>query len=99
MFVIGYYVMKRLSTLQHVQPVVKQCGFTKYDVEILSRFDMFDCKAMATPMDTNLKMLSDESSDLVDMTQYKQIIWVVDVSEKYKARYMLCCEHINPVSS
>ena len=39
----------------------------KYDVEILKRFDMLECKAMATPMDTNLKLLDDESSDLVDM--------------------------------
>ena len=55
----------------------------KYVVEILKRFDMLECKAdmleckaMATPMDTNLKLLSDESSELVDMTQtqYKQII-------------------------
>ena len=29
---------------------------------------------MATPMDTNLKLLSDESSELVDMTRYRQII-------------------------
>ena len=29
---------------------------------------------MATPMDTNLKLLSDESSELVDVTQYIQII-------------------------
>ena len=71
---IRYDLMKRMSTLQHVHPVVKQCGFTKYDVEILRRFDMFDCKAMATPMDTNLKMLSYESSELVDMTQYRHII-------------------------
>ena len=35
---------------------------------------MLDCKAMATPMDTNMKLLSDETSELVDMTQYKQII-------------------------
>ena len=35
----------------------------------LKRFHMLDCKAMATPMDTNLKLLSDESSELVDMTQ------------------------------
>ena len=35
---------------------------------------MLDCKDMATPMDTNLKLLSDETSELVDMTQYKQII-------------------------
>ena len=46
----------------------------KYDVEILKRFDMLECKAMATPMDTNLKLLADESSELVDVTQYKQII-------------------------
>ena len=35
---------------------------------------MMDCKAMATPMDTNLKLLSDETSELVDMTQYKQFV-------------------------
>ena len=29
---------------------------------------------MATPMDTNLKLLADESSELVDVTQYRQII-------------------------
>ena len=46
----------------------------KYAVEILKRFDMLDCKSMATPMDTNLKLLSDKSSELVDMTQYKHII-------------------------
>ena len=40
-------------------------------VEILKRFDMLDCKFMATPMDTNLKLLSDETSYLVDMTQYR----------------------------
>ena len=36
----------------------------KYAVEILKRFDMLDCKSM----DTNLKLLSNESSELVDMT-------------------------------
>ena len=46
----------------------------KYVVEILKIFDMLDCKAMATPMDTNLKLLFDESSKLVYMTQYIQII-------------------------
>ena len=40
----------------------------KYAVEILKRFDMLDCKAMDTSMDTNLKLLPDESSQLVDMT-------------------------------
>ena len=43
-------------------------------MEILRRFDMLDCKDMATPMDTNLKLLSDETSKLVGMTHYIQII-------------------------
>ena len=42
----------------------------KYAVEILKRFDMLDCKVMATPMDTKLKLLSDETSKVVD-TQLK----------------------------
>ena len=40
----------------------------------MKRFDMLECKAMATPMDTNLKLLADESLELVDVTQYRQII-------------------------
>ena len=46
----------------------------KYAVEILKRFDMLECKAMATPMDTNLKLLVDASSELMDVTLYIQII-------------------------
>jgi hypothetical protein len=46
----------------------------KYTVEILQRFRMMDCKSMATPMVTNLKLLSDSSSDLVDPTMYRQLI-------------------------
>ena len=47
----------------------------KYAVEILKKqFDMLECKAMSTPMDTNLKLLADESSELVDVTKYRQII-------------------------
>ena len=45
----------------------------KYALEILKIFDMLDCKAMDTPMDTNYKLLSTETSELVDMTQYRQI--------------------------
>ena len=43
-------------------------------MEILKRFDMLECKAMATPMDSNLKLLADDSSELVVVTQYRQII-------------------------
>jgi hypothetical protein len=46
----------------------------KYTVEILQRFGMMDCKSMTTPMVTNLKLLSDSSSDLVDPTMYRQLI-------------------------
>ena len=46
----------------------------KYAVEILKRFNMLECKAMAMPMDSNMMLLTDESSELVDVTQYRQII-------------------------
>ena len=45
-----------------------------YAIEMMKRFDMLECKSMATPMDTNLKLLADETSELVDVTQYRQII-------------------------
>ena len=46
----------------------------KYAVEILKRFNMLESKAMAMPMDSNLKLLADDSSELVDVTQYRHII-------------------------
>ena len=42
----------------------------KYVVEILKRFEMFDCKAMVTPMVSNLKLLQDTTSKIVDSTLY-----------------------------
>ena len=33
-----------------------------------------DCKAMTTPMASNMKLLSDASSDTVDATMYLQMI-------------------------
>ena len=38
-------------------------GQGKYAVEILKRFGMINCKAMMTPMASNLKLLSDASSE------------------------------------
>ena len=49
-------------------------GQGKYVVEILKRFRMMDCKAMTTPMASNLKLLSDASSESVDATIYCQMI-------------------------
>jgi hypothetical protein len=43
-------------------------------VEILKRFDMMDCKSMSTPMDMNLKVLLNTSSDIVDVTLYRHVI-------------------------
>ena len=43
----------------------------KYAVEILKRFNLLECKAMVTPMDSNLKVLADDSPELVDVTQYR----------------------------
>ena len=45
-------------------------GQGKYAVKILKRFGMMDCKAMTTPMASNLKLLSDASSKMVDATMY-----------------------------
>jgi hypothetical protein len=43
----------------------------KYVVEILKRFEMLDYKAMATPMVSNLKLLQDTTSEIVDSTLYR----------------------------
>ena len=49
-------------------------GKGKYAVEILKRFRMMDCKAMNTPMASNLKLFSDASLELVDAMMYHQMI-------------------------
>ena len=49
-------------------------GQGKYAVDILKKFRMMDCKAMTTPMTSNLKLLSDASSKKVDDMMYRQMI-------------------------
>ena len=49
-------------------------GQGKYEVEILKRFRMMECKAMTKTMESNLKLLSDASSESVDAMMYHQII-------------------------
>ena len=46
----------------------------RYAVEILKRFNMLECKVMATPMDSNLNLLADDSLELVVVTHNRQII-------------------------
>ena len=48
-------------------------GQGKYMVEILKRFRMMDYKDMTTRMASNLKLLSDASSDMVDATIYRHM--------------------------
>ena len=45
-------------------------GQGKYAVDILKKFGMMDFKAMTTPMESNLEILSDASSKVVDGTMY-----------------------------
>ena len=46
-------------------------GQGKYAEEILKRFTMMECKAMTTPMESNLNLLSVASSESVDATMYR----------------------------
>jgi hypothetical protein len=64
----------RLEVWQRTDEIFLSRG--KYTVEILSKFEMFDCKSMATPMASNLKKLSESSSDpnLIDPTMYRQLM-------------------------
>ena len=49
-------------------------GQGKYVVEFLKRFRMMDCKAITTPMASNLKLFSDASLEAVDAMMYHQMI-------------------------
>jgi hypothetical protein len=68
----------------------------KYAVEILKRFGMMDCKAMPTPMVTNLKLLCDTSSEIVDATMYH---YIRDMVQKgaVKLQYVATDEQIADV--
>ena len=55
-----------LEVWQYLDEIFLNQG--KYVVEILERFGMIDCKAMNTPMTTNLKLLNDDILEVVDAT-------------------------------
>ena len=56
---------------------------------------MMDCKTMSTLMASNLKLLSDASSRCYDVSSDD---WVIDVPDEHETRYLLCYEHLEPVS-
>ena len=49
-------------------------GQGKYVVEILKRFWMLDYKEISTPMESNLNIMCDSSSESVDAMMYHQMI-------------------------
>jgi hypothetical protein len=49
-------------------------GQGKYVVEILKRFGVLDYKSMATPMESNMNLLDDTTSEAVDATLYRKMI-------------------------
>ena len=49
-------------------------GQGKYEVEILKRFEILGCREITTPMESNLKLMSDASSEKVDAMMYYQMI-------------------------
>ena len=49
-------------------------GQGKYAVEIMKIFKMMEYNTMATPIESNLKLLSDDSSEKIDATMYHHMI-------------------------
>ena len=55
---------------------------------------------MTTPKESNLKLLSDDSSEAVDAVMYCQMIGSlmhIDVPDEHDTIYFLSCEHLEPV--
>ena len=53
---------------------------------------MLDCKAMATSMVSNLKLLQDTTLETVDVTLYRQMVGSL-MNLMNTTRYMFCREH------
>ena len=70
----------------------------KYAIEIMKKFNMLECKSMATPMESHLKLLVDDSLELVDVTHYKQIIGSLMYLTNTRPDIFCCCEHLKSIS-
>ena len=70
-------------------------GQGKYAMEILKRFRMIDCKAVITPMESNMKLLSDASSQTVDAMMYHQMIGSLIY---LMIQYQIFCFAVNTLS-
>jgi hypothetical protein len=49
-------------------------GQGKYEIKILQKFDMMDCKSMDTPMNVDIRKVKVPDSDPVDPSLYRQLI-------------------------
>ena len=66
-FQITNFIVGTFSYKSHFRPQIS----SNDALEILKRFRMIQCKAMTTPMASNLKLLSDASSESVDAMMYR----------------------------
>ena len=53
-----------------------------------------DCKAMTTPMASNMKLLSDASSETVDATMYRQMIGSLMYLSDPRSVHLTAAKHI-----
>jgi hypothetical protein len=83
-----------LEVWQHPSEIF--LGQGKYTIEILKRFRMMDCKSMNTPMTTNLRMLGDSDSDLVDPMMYRQLIGLLMYLVNTRPNIFFC-QHLESV--
>ncbi|MCO5580000.1 hypothetical protein L7F22_033866 [Adiantum nelumboides] len=49
-------------------------SWKKYELDVLMKYDMADCKPISTPLDQNLKLRIDEGKVLDDATMYRKIV-------------------------
>ena len=58
---------------------------------------MMDCKPMTTLMNSNLKLLQDDSSEAFDLTVYRQLIGSLMYLVKHQTEHLFCSERIEPI--
>ena len=75
------FKMKELGELKHflgLEVERNKVGIfmcqQKYATDLLKKYGMLECKAIATPMEANTKLCAHEGKDLEDTTMYQQLV-------------------------
>ncbi|WVZ78229.1 LOW QUALITY PROTEIN: hypothetical protein U9M48_025977 [Paspalum notatum var. saurae] len=75
------FQMKELGELKHFLGLEVEhtkdgifLGQQKYAKDLLQRYGMLDCKPIATPMDSNVRLQEDEGKHLEDVTMYQRMV-------------------------